>query len=148
MKRKIHLIITAILLISMIGSFSACGGNDNNEESTTEGNSVAMSTEKSGGLVKMDTPTENFYGTWTATSEKAKYLYGELEFTINEDGTWAGIVNYEDLHGTWEEKDFGIHLHDEVLDWESDLFYTDKGNFVLDEDDLEMSGRIVLTRVE
>ena len=148
MKRIIYLILVLAMGISMTGMLAACGdqGEDTSESTEATEATEAATTETSGEIVLVKTPTENYYGTWTAESGKAEYLYGTLEFTINEDKTWEGEVNYEKLHGTWEETDLGVHLDDVVLDWQAELNYTEKGKFVLTEDDLGVGSRIVLTK--
>ena len=152
MKRILYLILVLMMSVSMAGLLAACGDQeDETSESTaesTEATTEAATTETSGGIVLVKTQTDNYYGTWTAESGKAEYLYGTLEFTINDDNTWEGDVNYEKLHGTWEETDLGIHLDDVVLDWKAELNYTEKGKFVLTEDDLGVGSRIVLTKKE
>ncbi|MDO4177000.1 MAG: hypothetical protein Q4D99_05940 [Bacillota bacterium] len=138
MKKLIAILATFVMLFA----FAACGSSDDAQGDDSSNTQATQETMKSDGVVKVDVPNEEFYGTWTGESDKAEYLYGSLEIVINDDGTWTGDITGEKLHGTWTEEDFGIHLHDEVLEWESDLFYTEKGNFVLSEDGM----KIVLTK--
>lgn len=138
MKKAIAVLMACIMLLA----FTACGSADNSQEDEGNNAKATQVTTKADGVVKVDVPNKDFYGTWTGDSDKAEYLYGSLEITINEDGSWTGDITGEKLHGTWTEEDFGIHLHDEVLEWESDLFYTDKDNFVLS----EYGMKIVLTK--
>lgn len=138
MNRTLKYTVAICFSFIMLFSFAACGSSDSDNASTE----ATQPSSKSDGVVKVDVPTKDFFGTWTADSEKAEYLYGSLEITINEDGTWKGDITGEKLHGTWEELDYGVHLFDEVLEWESDLFYTANDNFVLSEDGM----KVVLTK--
>ena len=154
MKRKLSILLAALLMLSMTCLFAACGDNDSadGDDAATEASAdieemEQPSSEKDGSVIKVQTPTKNFYGTWTADSAKAEYLYGKFKIVIKKDGTWTGDINDEKLQGTWEEVDFGIHLYEEELDWGCDLFYTAKGNFVLEEDELDF-GKVVLTKHE
>ena len=82
----------------------------------------------------------NFYGSWSATSERAKYLYGNLDITIKQDGTFDANVTDEDFSGTWTKTDYGIHFDNEYL-W-GVMYYNDKCKMIFDDDDLS----IVLTK--
>lgn len=138
MKKTIAIIAACMMLFA----FVACGFSEGKQQNESKNIQATQASSKSEGVVKVDIPNDNFYGTWTGDSDKAEYLYGSLKITINGDGTWTGNITGEKLHGTWTEEDFGIHLHDEVLEWEANLFYTDKNNFVLSEDGM----KIVLTK--
>ena len=154
MKRAFYTVLILTMALALCGIFSACGDDSSSdqsndqatEQSTEQGASVQQSTTQSGEVVIVETPPENFYGTWSADSAKAKHLYGNLSITINDDGTWTGIITDEELQGTWEETDYGIHIRDDVYDWECELNRTDKGNFIIDEDDLGGEGKVVLTK--
>lgn len=153
MNKKLKTLLVVVFSLMMMLSFAACGSSD--EESTDTDSNANNETKQvsqedlegaekaaEDGVIKVDVPTRNFMGTWTADSAKAEHLFGNLTITLKDDNTWTGIVTDENLYGTWEEKDFGVHLYDEVELWECDLFYTDKDNFVLNEDGI----KIVLTR--
>lgn len=156
MNKKLKTLLAIGFSFMMMLSFAACGASDKETASTDNNNNNAGTSTKQvsqedlegaekaseDGVIKIDVPTRNFMGTWTAESAKAEYLFGNLTITLNDDNTWTGVVTDENLYGTWEEKDFGVHLYDEVELWECDLFYTEKDNFVLNEDGI----KIVLTR--
>lgn len=163
MNRKVKTLLTILCSFIMVLAFVSCGSSDNEntdpagstdvtqEADAGQGNDPAKptipedaTTVQDDGVVKVEIPTDNFLGTWTADSGKAEHLYGSLEITLKEDGSWTGKVTGEKLYGTWIETDFGVHLYDEVELWECDLFYTDKCNFVLSENGM----KVVLTKHE
>lgn len=150
MKRVIYTVLALMMAFALCGIFAACGSNESSDSSdqaaTEQGASVQQSTTESAGVVIVETPKEDFYGTWSADSAKAKHLYGNFSVTINEDGTWTGVITDEEMQGAWEETDFGVRIRDDVYEWECDLFRTDKGNFIIDEVDLGGEGKVVLTR--
>ena len=151
MKRAFYTVLILTMALALCGIFSACGDDSSSDQSsdqttTEQGASVQQSTTESGGVVIVETPKEDFYGTWSADSGKAEHLYGNFSVTINEDGTWTGVITDEEMKGTWEETEFGVRIRDEEYDWECDLFRTDKGNFIVDEVDLEGEGKVVLTK--
>ena len=149
MKRVIYTIMVLMLALALCGVFSACGDSSqsSDEETTTQQEaSVQQHTTQSAGVVIVETPKEDFYGTWSADSAKAEHLYGNFEITINEDGTWTGVITDEKLKGTWEETEFGVRITDDLYDWECDLFRTDKDRFIIDEVDLGGEGKVVLTK--
>ena len=153
MKRVIYTVIVMIMAFAMCFAFASCGDKDtsgqNTEETTTEqGANAQQPTTQSGDVVIVETPKEDFYGTWSADSAKAEHLSGNFSVTIYEDGTWTGVITDEEMQGTWEETDFGVRIRDDVYDWECDLFRTDKGNFIIDEVDLGGEGKVVLTKHE
>lgn len=63
-----------------------------------------------------------FVGSWTATSAQAEFQYGMVNISIKAGGTWNGYIAYEDLKGTWEETEDGIHLTSDIFD--CDLKFT------------------------
>ena len=67
-------------------------------------------------------PTDDFVGSWAATSAQALYQYGSVDININNDGTWNGYIAHEDLEGTWEETQDGMHLTSDIM--ECDLKFT------------------------
>lgn len=147
MKRMFKIIFAIAFSLAIVFSFAACGASDDTsrdsgKDTTLEEDAKKAEIKAEDGVIKVDIPTKHFIGTWTADSGQAEHLYGNLEITLNDDNTWTGNVTGEKLYGTWEERDFGVHLYDEVELWECDLFYTDKGNFVLNEDEF----KVVLTK--
>lgn len=66
--------------------------------------------------------SEDFIGSWTATSARASYQYGNVDINIKADSTWNGNVSDEELKGTWTEIEDGIHLTSNIFD--CDLRFT------------------------
>ena len=84
---------------------------------------------------------EDFVGSWEATSGQAKYQYGNVDFTINADGTWTGNITEEDFEGKWEESGDGIRLKSDIF--ECTLAFTDKGVLVMQYDPEDETGELV-----
>ena len=137
------LLLAFVLVFSM--TLTGCGKDEKAEDSTKAETTQEASDEdviptlspeemKEAAELKekaqeMNTQQDNFYGRWVATSEKAKYLYGNLEITINEDGTFTGNVTDEDFDGVWEKTDKGIRFDSELLSGE--LFFGDRCKLVI-----------------
>lgn len=78
----------------------------------------------------------DFVGTWTATSSQTEYIFGNVDLSIQEDGSWSGSVADTQLKGTWKEADEGIRLHSTNFDYiYYTLSYTDGNVVVLRRDD-------------
>lgn len=82
---------------------------------------------------------KDFYGTWSARSERAHYVFGNVDLVINEDGTWTGNIVEEDFSGTWEYVDSSLNItsSDNLIKW--NLFYVEDGSLMfkdLDDPDL------------
>ena len=147
MKKKLNIVIAVTFSLVMVLTFAGCGSSDDSSQKSGKNTTLEEDAKKAeikaeDGVVKVDIPAKHFVGTWSADSGQAEHLYGNLEITLKDDNTWTGNVTGEELYGTWEERDFGVHLYDKVELWECDLFYTDKGNFVLNEDEF----KVVLTK--
>lgn len=157
----IPVVLSIILLISF--GFSACGASDENNPAKSENNTSVIDSNVDDETISDDpardsdeefdqllvdkanktsnkdakslnSDASNFYGTWSATSERAKYLYGNLDITINQDGTFNANVTGEDFSGTWTKTDYGIHFDNEYL-W-GVMYYNDKCNMIFDDDDM------------
>ena len=86
-----------------------------------------------------------YVGTWEATSDQALYFYGNIDLTVNSDGTWTGNFTEEDFEGTWE--DMGDHLHMESTRLlKFDLAFEDSGKLILIETGDDYVLKSVLTK--
>ena len=70
-----------------------------------------------------------YFGSWTALSDKAEYLYGNIDIKINEDGTWSGDITGEKLKGKWTNKGDHLHMQNELFSF--DLTFDTSGNLVM-----------------
>lgn len=61
---------------------------------------------------------ENFYGTWISTSADAENLYGTLEITIKEDGTFNADITDMKMSGSWKKIDGGIAFSNDLISGE------------------------------
>ena len=80
----------------------------------------------------------DFYGNWEGTSERVAYLFGNVNLSIREDGTWKGNVTETDLKGKWKYDGKQIIIKDTegLVYWR--LYYTSDGNLLFE--DLEDQG--------
>ncbi len=95
-------------------------------------------------LNKVKKDIKKFYGTWVAKSGKAEYLYGSVEITVNEDGTWSGIITDEQLGGKYEEDGDTLHMNDDLFSF--DLAFSSSGSLVMIEDNDGELIKTVLTK--
>ncbi len=90
----------------------------------------------------------DFIGAWEATSGQAAYLYGNVELTIETNGTWKGNITEEPLKGRWQKRGEGIYLTSEIFN--CTLTFSKDGTLMMQEDYNDDSGDeasiIVLTR--
>ncbi len=140
-------IMSAVLAgIMAVSGFAlvGCGDKDNGSDEpgtpteTTQNADEQVLKEKA---AEMNKKEESFYGTWVATSQQAEYLYGNLEITIKEDGTFTGNVTEEDFSGKWEKTDKGIKFDSEILSGE--LFFGNKCKLVIYD---EYDTKVTLTK--
>ena len=90
-------------------------------------------------LVEIGHVQEDFYGSWSAKSQLAHHLFGNADFTINEDGTWKGNVVDEDFKGKWTYEDEALYIRsdDGLINYK--LFYVEDGSLMfLDQDNPDM----------
>lgn len=64
---------------------------------------------------KLNEAPESFYGTWVSNSADTENLYGNLEITILENGTFKANITGENLKGTWKKIDGGIEYKNEYI---------------------------------
>ena len=86
----------------------------------------------------------DFIGEWTATSDKATYLYGNIDITVNADGTWSGDITGEQLGGKWEQEGDRLHMNDELFSF--DLAFESSGKLILIETGEDANFNTVLTK--
>lgn len=148
MKKYLSLILIISLFISLLPACSKENKESEPSEITTEellDDAFISQLEDEDENAKLKTKKVEdsfFYGTWTATSEKATYMYGNVTITINENGTWDGNITEEDIHGKWEHKGKGLRLTSDVIPF--NLVYSSNNNVILQETDDAV--RVVLTR--
>ena len=84
-------------------------------------------------IVSAPRKEDSFVGTWVAPSDKAEYLYGNVNLKINEDHTWNGNITDEAFHGRWMPYQSGIIIKDTegAINWM--LFYTSDGTLMFSE---------------
>ena len=105
-------------------------------------NGIVFEEEADGAeIVTQKKSVEDFIGSWEVTSGQAKYQYGNVDLTINEDGTWTGNVTEEDFEGKWKESGDGILLTCDVFEFA--LAFTDKGVLVMQYDPEDETGELV-----
>lgn len=114
-----------------------------------ESNGISFDLEREDAEIKrVKTNPEKFVGRWTATSDQALYLYGNIDLIINSNGSWAADITEEKLGGSWKEADDHIHLDDtSELNFDFDLAFDQSGDLVMTETNPEGVINTVLTKV-
>jgi len=170
-KKLLALILAALLIITCFVSCSDSGSansNTNSDEITQDedsdedsdadseedflesDNDIFYEEEADGAEIeKVKTDLSEFYGTWVSTSAQAEYFYGNIEITVNEDGTWSGNITGEDLNGKWTDKGDYLRLESDLFSF--DLAYSDTGKLIMIEEDADEDGddsdiNVVLTK--
>lgn len=119
--------------------------DENGELVEQEGNGISFKQEDDDAkLVIVDKDPSEFYGSWTATSDKAIYLYGNIDITVNENGTWTGNITDEKLGGKWEKVDDHLHMVSELFSF--DLEFESSGELILKETGDDYTFNTVMTR--
>ena len=146
MKRFLTFMLVLLMMMSVAVSCGKDNGDDNQgdknptEHTQTESESEDEDTDMEIKPEKAD--LSEFYGTWTALSDKAEYMYGNVDITINEDGTWKGNITDEDLSGTWKKADNYIVCSSKLFTF--NVLKSTNGNIVMQETDDAV--RVVLTK--
>ncbi len=137
----------AILAFVMVFSFAACKSSSDDsasgdvesqvEELTEdelaempEGEDTIYPEEVEGAVIeKVETDPAKYVGKWEGKSFNAVELYGNLEITVNKNGTWSANITDDKLNGTWEDK--GDHLHMTSDQFSFDLAFDKEGALVM-----------------
>ncbi len=167
-KKHIPILLIALALIAVMGAWIVA--NHNNSEPETEivaeeetnpddltesddfeledreeGNGIVFDEEGDGAVVeKVEKEASDFFGEWEATSDQGHYLYGSVDITVKEDGTWEGAITGEPLNGTWEDKGDHLHMNNDLFSF--DLAFSSSGNLVMIDTDSEDPIYTVLTK--
>lgn len=97
-----------------------------------EGEGIVMEEEDEGTTIeKVKKESDDFIGKWSATSDQAKYLYGNIDIEIKENGKWTANVTDEEFGGTWEKDDYGITLTSDLLDCK--FYFSSSGNLIMED---------------
>lgn len=156
MNKRLTILLSIILAFSLMFA-TACSKDDDEEFEDAEmpmseeivedeAEDPVLDKEVEDATIVSRTATEDeFYGTWSAISEKAEYLYGNIDLKINEDKTWKGNVTEISLKGKWKPYQGGIRIKDSdgLIDWK--LYFT-MDNVMLMEDLEDPGNPIVLKK--
>ena len=119
--------------------------DENGELVEQEGSGITFEQEdEDAKLVIVDKDESEFVGSWTATSDKALYLYGNLDITVNSNGTWTGNVTGEKISGKWEKVDDHLHMSSELFNF--DLEFESSGDLILKETGEDYTYNTVMIR--
>ena len=150
-----------LLLVVLLGlcSFTACDifnesdGDDTGAAGQGQSKDTSYDEEKEEGIMEDEDEAfeletkrveETFFvGHWVAEGEKAEYMYGNVDITIHDDGTWDGNITDEDIHGQWSKNGDGIKLVSDVIPF--NMVYSSNNNVILQEVD-EPDMKVVLTK--
>ena len=135
MKKILTRSLTVIMALTMIFAFCACGCQDKEHSEKADNTEPVIYTNEAGQTQQeLNAEEESFYGKWVATSAHAEYLYGNLELTINEDGTFDANVTEIPFQGTWEKTEDGISFDSEYITGK--MYFGKKCKMVIYEDDI------------
>lgn len=114
-----------------------------------ESNGISFDQEREEADIKrVKTDPAKYAGRWTATSDQALYLYGNIDIIVNSNGSWAADITDEKLGGSWREVEDHIHLDDtSELDFDFDLAFDQSGALIMTETNEEGIINTVLTKV-
>ena len=164
-KKYIAFIIIGIVLIASMGALILSQHNKStaDEASVTEDDSTNLTESSQEALLEeqeegsgigfveesdeavvtiVEKEKASYFGEWEATSDLAHYLYGNIEVTVKEDGTWSGEISGEPFGGKWTDEGDHLHMDDGGELFTFDLAFSDNGNLMLidtDSDDVVYS---------
>ncbi len=148
MKTSLRKILCMILAVTMILLLAGCKKNaEQNTDSEGEVSMEEIADEQAEGtedydngiyfdeeadgaeIVAKKKSSDEFVGSWKATSGQSIYQYGNVDIEVKEDGTWSGNVSREPLTGKWSETNEGLHLTSDLFD--CDLMFTEDNVLVM-----------------
>lgn len=148
MKTSLRKILCMILAVTMILLLAGCKKNaEQNTDSEGEVSMEEIADEQAEGtedydngiyfdeeadgaeIVAKKKSSDEFVGSWKATSGQSIYQYGNVDIEVKEDGTWSGNVSSEPLTGKWVETDEGLHLTSDFFD--CNLMFTENNVLVM-----------------
>ena len=155
--RKRYTPIILIITLMFIGlntlCFSACDSptynnlvekvSPNTPESERVGDVIDQEADEAV-IERVEADESDFYGTWVAKSDRAQYLYGNIEVTVKEDGTWTGNITDEELSGKWTAKGDHLHMNNDLFSF--DLAFDKYGALIFIDSEAEDDINIVLTK--
>lgn len=150
--KKFRLITLLVIILSLsLCIFTACSKDDDNEDMEASGADFPSSSDvqedddydydhpeyanedEEAVVTEQKSAQEKFYGKWIAKSDRAEYLYGNIEITINPNGTWTGNITDENHNGKWKYNGTGLTLASEWIN--CDLFFAQDGNLMFRDKD-------------
>ena len=99
------------------------------EEEGNDFDNPEYANEQEGAVVNEKAAAESdFIGKWSANSNHAHYLYGNIDLEIKEGGKWSGNITEDDYEGTWTYNDKYITLESKLVN--CDLFFAEDGQLM------------------
>ena len=145
MKKYLALLLSLVILLTLTSACSSKSGSGDNTSDTSiensedpnkgilvgpEGSGITFEEENENAKIEeVKTPVDKYYGKWAAPSDRAIYLYGNVELQINEDGTWTGTITDEKISGKWKEEGNRIHMTSDVFNF--DLVFEKSGKLIM-----------------
>lgn len=152
-KRTIRLIVVmlvaiAIMLVIFVKNLNnGVTGNtpsptDSEITDVNEGEGNVIEEEEEGAVIeKVQKDSAAFIGKWTATSDQAEYLYGNVDIEIKKNGKWVANVTDEEFEGTWTQDDYGITLTSKLLDCK--FYFSESGKLIMEDNRFEEEDPII-----
>lgn len=148
MNKKIISLFLVCLLISSAALLSSCkkeeeekpsgvstGLKQQMKESEDFEDPAYKNEEDTAVLVNTPHPEEDYIGKWTASSDHAEWLYGNVNLKINDDHTWSGNITDESYSGRWTYTNQGVVIKDTkgYINWK--LYFVADGSLVFEDND-------------
>ncbi|MBQ6401024.1 MAG: hypothetical protein IJI20_01920 [Firmicutes bacterium] len=150
-EHKKHRMLIALLLAVMVAfafGLTGCGeeeelSDDDIDYMLNEGadQPTTVDKKKASEARELNKNIDNFIGTWEATSEEAKNLYGHLKITINDNGTFDADVTDEKFSGTWTKIDGGISYTSELMSGK--IYYGETCRMIIEDSGVRVTMRKV-----
>lgn len=153
MKKRIISGAVIFLMISASLMFTACDLFGTDDDSDADSGSPGVVREQpddfddpaydneadEAELVEMPHEKDDYIGSWSARSEQAQYLFGNVDLKIYKDGKWNGNITEEAFSGKWRYTNSAVIITDSegIIRWR--LFFVADGSLMfedLDDPDL------------
>lgn len=160
MKKRIISAAMIFLLVLSSGLFSACSLFGSDDDSDAADGSAGFDREASdfddpaydnesdeAELVTMPHEKEDYIGAWSAMSEQSKYLFGNVDLKIYEDGNWSGNITEENFNGKWRYTNSSVMITDTegLIRWR--LFFVADGSLMFEDlDDPDLTPLVLKKR--
>lgn len=149
------------LMLSASLMFTACDLFGTDDDSDADGGSSGVVREQpddyddpaydneadEAELVEIPHEKDDYIGSWSAMSEQAKYLFGNVDLKIYKDGNWSGNITEESFNGKWKYTNSSVIIVDSegIIRWR--LFFVSDGSLMFEDlDDPDLTPLVLKKR--